>query len=48
MSEKTRQKKDGEDKNKNNQRMKSVERNADEKNAATSGQDKAGRGQGKQ
>jgi hypothetical protein len=25
-----------------------VERNADEKNAATSGQDKAGRGQGKQ
>jgi hypothetical protein len=47
MSEKTRQKKDGEDKNKNNQRMKSVERNADKKNA-TSGQDKASRGQGKQ
>jgi hypothetical protein len=47
MSEKTRQKKDGEDKNKNNQRMKAVERNADKKNASTSRQDKAGRGQSK-
>jgi hypothetical protein len=48
MSEKMRQKKDGEDKNKNNQRMKQVERNADKKNAATSREEKAGRGQGKQ
>ena len=48
MSEKTRNKKDGEDKNKNNQRMKEVERNADKKNAASARQDKAGRGQGKQ
>lgn len=42
MSGKTRQKKDGEDKNKNNQRMKEVESNADKKNAASSRQDKAG------
>ena len=34
MSGKTRQKKDGEDKNKNNQRMKEVESNADKKYAA--------------
>ena len=48
MSGKTRQKKDGEDKNKNNQRMKEVESNADKKNAASSRQDKAGRDQSKQ
>lgn len=47
MSEKTRQKKDGEDKNKDNQRMEEVERNADKKNAATARQEKASRGQGK-
>ena len=48
MSEKTRQKKDGEDKNKNDQRMKSVERDADKKNTASSRQDKARSGRGKQ
>jgi len=48
MSEKNRQKKDGEDKNKSNQRMKSVARSADKKNTASSRQDKGGRGQGKQ
>lgn len=48
MSEKQRQKKDGEDKNKNNQRMKQTESHAGKKNAATERQDKAGRGMGKQ
>ena len=48
MSEKTRKKKDGEDKNKNNQRMREVTKDADKQNAATSRQDKAGSGQGKQ
>jgi hypothetical protein len=47
MSEKQRQKKDGEDKNKNNQRMREVNRPDKKKNAATSRQDKAGSGQGK-
>jgi hypothetical protein len=47
MSEKQRQKKDGEDKNKNNQRMREVNKDAGKKNAASSRQDKAGRGQGK-
>lgn len=47
MSEKTRRKKDGEDKNKNNQRMREVNRDPDKKNAASSRQDKAGSGQGK-
>lgn len=45
MSEKTRQKKDGEDKDKNNQRMREVNRDADKKNAVSSRQDKAGGGQ---
>jgi hypothetical protein len=48
MSEKKRQKKDGEDKNRNNQRMRQVNENPDKKNAATLRQDKAGQGQGKQ
>jgi hypothetical protein len=48
MSEKTRQKKDGEDKNKNNQRMKEVEKSPDKKNAASRRQDKTGSGMGKQ
>ena len=47
MSEKKRQKKDGEDKNKNNQRMREVNKDAGKKNMASSRQDKAGRGQGK-
>lgn len=48
MSEKTRKKKDGEDKNKNNQRMREVTREPDKKNAASARQDKSGSGQGKQ
>lgn len=48
MSEKTRQKKDGEDKNKKNQRMKAAHQTTDKKNTASSRQNKAGRGQGKQ
>lgn len=48
MSEKQRRKKDGEDKNKNNQRMREVNRDPDKKNLASSRQDKAGSGQGKQ
>lgn len=47
MSEKQRKKKDGEDKNKNNQRMREVNRDPGKKNAASSRQDKTGRGQGK-
>ena len=47
MSEKTRKKKDGEDKNKNNQRMREVNADSRKKNLASSRQDKAGRGQGK-
>ncbi len=47
MSEKTRKKKDGEGKNKNNQRMREVNKDAGKKNAASARQDKAGRGQGK-
>ena len=47
MSEKTRNKKDGENKNKNNQRMREVNEDPDKKNAASARQDKAGRGQGK-
>lgn len=47
MSEKTRQKKDGEDKNKNNQRMREVEKDAGKKNQASSRQGKTGSGQGK-
>jgi hypothetical protein len=45
MSEKQRQKKDGEDKN--NQRMKGVAKNADEKNTSASRQDRSGSGMGK-
>ena len=37
MSEKTRRKKDGEDKNKNNQRMREVNKDAGKKNAASMG-----------
>jgi hypothetical protein len=48
MSEKTRQKKDGADTNKNNQRMKEVKKEPDKKNLATQRQDKAGSGMGKQ
>lgn len=48
MSEKQRQKKDGQDKNKNNQRMREVNKPADKQNLATSRQDKAGSGEGKQ
>jgi hypothetical protein len=47
MSEKKRQKKDGEDKNKNNQRMREVDKDPEKKNVASARQDKAGRGQGK-
>lgn len=47
MSEKTRNKKDGEDKNKNNQRMREVNKDADKKNAASARQDKTASGQGK-
>jgi len=48
MSEKQRSKKDGENKNKSNQRMKETSNDADKKNAASKRQDKAGRGMGKQ
>jgi hypothetical protein len=47
MSEKIRQKKDGEDKNKKNQRMREVNKDADKKNAATRRQAKTASGQGK-
>jgi hypothetical protein len=47
MSEKDRKKKDGEDKNKNNQRMREVNKDPGKKNSASARQDKAGRGQGK-
>ena len=39
MSEKDRQKKDGEDKNKNNQRMREVNKDPGKKNAASASQD---------
>ena len=48
MSEKQRAKKDGEDQNKNNQRMRETSNDAGKKNAASEPQDKAGRGMGKQ
>jgi hypothetical protein len=48
MSEKKRQKKDGQDTNKKNQRMKEAANDRDKQNAATRRQDKAGGGQGKQ
>jgi hypothetical protein len=48
MSEKQRAKKDGEDKNKNNHRMKETSNDAGKKNAASERQNKAGRGMGKQ
>ena len=48
MSEKQRAKKDGENKSKNNQRLKQTSNDADKKTAAFSRQDKAGRGMGKQ
>ena len=48
MSEKQRAKKDGENKNKNNQRMKETSNDADKKNVASKQQDKTGRGAGKQ
>ncbi|MCA1590109.1 MAG: hypothetical protein LC730_03360 [Acidobacteria bacterium] len=48
MSEKTRKKKDGGDKNKNNQRMKDTEREPSRKNLARWRPNKAGRGQGEQ
>ncbi len=44
MSEKTRRKKDGEDKNKNNQRMREVTKSADKQNAATQRQDRTASG----
>ena len=47
MSEKTRQKKDGQDQNKKNQRMREVNKDPDKKNAASARQDKTGQGQGK-
>ena len=47
MSEKTRKKKDGEDKYKNNQRMSEVNEDSGKKNSASARRDKAGRGQGK-
>ena len=48
MSDKQRQKKDGEDKNKNNQRMRAVNKPADKQNMATSRQANTSSGQGKQ
>ena len=47
MSEKKRQKKDGEDKSKNNQRMREVNKDPGKKNAASAMQDRSGQGQGK-
>lgn len=38
MSEKKRQKKDGQDKNKNEERMRHVNKDADKKNASTASQ----------
>jgi hypothetical protein len=46
MSEKIRRKKDGEDKNKENQRMREANKDADRKDAASQGQVNAARGQG--
>jgi hypothetical protein len=43
MSEKKRQKKDGEDKNKNNQRMREAEADPAKKNAESARKDQAGR-----
>jgi hypothetical protein len=48
MSEKTRQKKGGQDTNKKTQRTKEVHADADKQNRAASRHDKAGSGQGKQ
>lgn len=47
MSEKTRKKKDGEDKNKNNQRMREVNADADKKNLVSRRQNKTSSGQAK-
>ena len=47
MSEKTRQKKDGSDKNKDNQGMREVNKEPDKKNAASARQDRSASGQGK-
>lgn len=47
MSEKTRKKKDGEDQNKKNQRMRGVNKDAGKKNAVSARQDKTSGGQGK-
>ena len=44
MSEKKRKKKDGEDKNKNNQRMREVTKDPGKKNAASQRQDKTSNG----
>lgn len=44
MSEKKRQKKDGEDKNKNEQRMREVNKRPDEKNASTRSQTRTASG----
>lgn len=44
MSEKKRQKKDGEDKNKNQQRMRAVNKDADKKNASTRAQTRTASG----
>lgn len=48
MSEKKQKKKDGEDKNKDNQRMREATQNADKKNMASSRQDETSRGKAKQ
>jgi hypothetical protein len=45
MSEKTRKKKDGEDKNKNNQRMREANENTGTKNAVSSRDNKKGSSQ---
>lgn len=47
MSEKTRQKKDGEDKGKNEQRMHEVNNDADKKNDASRSQRRTASGGGK-
>jgi hypothetical protein len=46
MSEKKRQKKDGEDKNKNNQRMREANEDSGKKNVASAGQNKRGKSRG--
>jgi hypothetical protein len=48
MSEKKRQKKDGQDTNKKNQRMKEAHNDRDKQNAASERQSKSGSGSGKQ